>query len=264
MTHKERLERAAKLEREYLRKGKEEYNQAFSEIEKELIYFGDKYGVNGKLNRNQSTKYDRDKTLEKSIIAILGAVTIMNSQTIGAYAATQYEFNFTAQKEIIEQVAKRPVSYYFKKRKDIIDELITGLDRVSLLDNNQQLKNKVARAIQQGITQGKTVRQTSKLVQLQMNSNAKDATRIVTTETGKAIGAGQFDSMQGAISRGIDLKKQWKQNWSLHPRETHARLDGEIRDVNEPFSNGLMYPVDPTGDPSETINCHCTMVEIIS
>ena len=43
-------------------------------------------------------------------------------------------------------------------------------------------------------------------------------------------------------------------------RPSHLELDGERRDLDEEFSNGLQYPGDPDGDPSEVYNCRCTMV----
>ena len=42
-------------------------------------------------------------------------------------------------------------------------------------------------------------------------------------------------------------------------RESHLELDGEEVLVDEPFSNGLMCPADPTGEPEEVYNCRCTM-----
>jgi hypothetical protein len=29
--------------------------------------------------------------------------------------------------------------------------------------------------------------------------------------------------------------------------------------INEPFTNGLMYPLDPTGAADEVINCRCVL-----
>jgi len=43
-------------------------------------------------------------------------------------------------------------------------------------------------------------------------------------------------------------------------RESHAEIDGEIVDIDKEFSNGLMYPADPDGEPAEVYNCRCTMV----
>jgi HK97 family phage portal protein len=39
----------------------------------------------------------------------------------------------------------------------------------------------------------------------------------------------------------------------------HPELDGETVKLSEPFSNGLMYPGDPSGDQEETAQCQCVL-----
>lgn len=57
-------------------------------------------------------------------------------------------------------------------------------------------------------------------------------------------------------------RKQWV--WSGVSREEHAAIDGETVDFDDTFSNGLMYPGDESGDASETINCSCSLVPVLS
>ena len=38
-------------------------------------------------------------------------------------------------------------------------------------------------------------------------------------------------------------------------------VDGEIRALDEKFSNGLMYPGDPSGSAAEVINCRCVLLQ---
>ncbi len=266
MTPKQRLDETEKAERAYIRKGAEEYNQAFDEIETEIAVFTSKYGEDGKLNQAEANKYDRQKKLLKTVAGILGAVTIMNIGTFGGYSANQYERNFNGVKAHISDLISKPMKYKAKARKELISELLGGLDRVALLNNNQQLKNKVARNISQGITQGKSSKQTAKLVKKAMNSNAKSAIRIVRTETTKAMNKGASDSMTDAQAKGIDIKKRWLAAKDERTRESHAQADGQTVELNEPFIvNGeeLMYPGDPSGSADNVINCRCTTVEIL-
>ena len=41
-------------------------------------------------------------------------------------------------------------------------------------------------------------------------------------------------------------------------------LDGQPRGEDGYFSNGLQYPGDPWGDPSETYNCRCKLESFFS
>ena len=47
-------------------------------------------------------------------------------------------------------------------------------------------------------------------------------------------------------------------------RTWHRELHGEVRELEELFSNGLLYPGDPNGDPGEVWNCRCTLIDVIS
>jgi hypothetical protein len=49
----------------------------------------------------------------------------------------------------------------------------------------------------------------------------------------------------------------WDATLDGNTRESHAAVDGQIREVDKPFSNGLMYPGDPAGSAAEVINCRC-------
>ncbi len=44
-------------------------------------------------------------------------------------------------------------------------------------------------------------------------------------------------------------------------RPSHQRVDGEIREIDERFSNGLMFPGDPEGSAGEVINCRCVLLQ---
>ena len=59
---------------------------------------------------------------------------------------------------------------------------------------------------------------------------------------------------------GIEIQKEWVCTHDDRTRPSHLELDGERRDLDEEFSNGLQYPGDPNGDPSEVYNCRCTLV----
>lgn len=85
-----------------------------------------------------------------------------------------------------------------------------------------------------------------------------EAERIARTET-LAVQAKSADTVYRA--NGV-RQKEWI--WSGSGYERHEGLDGEVVDMDEPFSNGLMFPGDDAGDPGETINCMCTFAPVVS
>jgi len=55
-----------------------------------------------------------------------------------------------------------------------------------------------------------------------------------------------------------EAMKTWRTR-SARPRSTHARMNGEQVPVDEPFSNGAMWPADSSLDPDERAGCKCAV-----
>ena len=93
-----------------------------------------------------------------------------------------------------------------------------------------------------------------------LNSTRGRAITIVRTELGRAFSVAGQERYTQASRRLPGLKKQWRRSGKLHSRVEHDAADGQIRDVDKPFSVGgveLMFPRDPAGPAKETINCGC-------
>jgi SPP1 gp7 family putative phage head morphogenesis protein len=79
---------------------------------------------------------------------------------------------------------------------------------------------------------------------------------IARTEAGTTHSTVQNET----YGRNGAKKKQWVATKDMLTRESHVELDGEEVDFDEAFSNGLMFPLEPGGDPGEVINCRCDMI----
>ena len=90
--------------------------------------------------------------------------------------------------------------------------------------------------------------------QFYSDQSAFKAMRVARTETASAAGFGQ---QEAAKQSGVVKTKQWISSRDDRVRDSHQLLDGEEVDFGERYSNGLMYPGDPSGNPSEFINCRC-------
>lgn len=76
---------------------------------------------------------------------------------------------------------------------------------------------------------------------------------------------GEYESMVEAQRLGINVQKQWLATLDSHTRDTHQELDGQIRDLQEPFEVDeyeIMYPREPSAAPEMIINCRCTMKSV--
>ena len=118
-------------------------------------------------------------------------------------------------------------------------------------------RKELAESIAQGIEAGEGTATLAKRVQERMpDIQAERARTIASTEAHASISAGNMDQMQRA---GIE-EKVWVTVGDNDVRDTHANINGERRPINQPFSNGLMFPGDPSGPPAEIIRCRCTMM----
>lgn len=114
-------------------------------------------------------------------------------------------------------------------------------------------------AITQGILQGKSIPEIAKNLQNVTGMDERAAIRNARTAMTGAQNAGRLDSMKRAAARGIGVKKGWLSTLDNVTRDSHVDLDGEVQEIDRPFSNGLMYPGDASGIPAEVYNCRCRL-----
>ena len=112
----------------------------------------------------------------------------------------------------------------------------------------------------QGILQGESMDKISKRLRNVQEMNKTQAIRSARTIVTGAENKGRQDSYARAEADGIILERTWVATNDSRTRHSHAVLDGETRPIDTPFSNGLMYPGDPDGEPSEVYNCRCTLI----
>jgi uncharacterized protein with gpF-like domain len=86
------------------------------------------------------------------------------------------------------------------------------------------------------------------------------ARKIVRTET---VRAANYGVLIGADKYEYEVEKEWLSVNDSRTRTSHRHgsgVDGEKRDPDGRFSNGLRFPGDPDGPPEQTINCRCRIV----
>lgn len=125
--------------------------------------------------------------------------------------------------------------------------------------NNRAISSEIT----QGIVQGDSIPRIAGRLMNVAGMDMKAATRTARTMTTGAENAGREDSYHRAQDMGIKMKQKWVASLDDRTRESHRQLDGEIREVGEPFSNGLRFPGDPYGPPEEVYNCRCTLIAVL-
>lgn len=129
-----------------------------------------------------------------------------------------------------------------------------------------KLKRSVRAEVSRGIANGSTWNEIAWKLAMSFkstpfNSAYNRAMTIARTE-GHRIQIQSADHAQHrAKEKGANVLKQWNATLDDKTRDSHRMVDSEIRELDEKFSNGLMYPGDPSGDAAEVVNCRCALLQ---
>lgn len=212
------------------------------------------------------------EALKKQINGILDTLNGDQFSTISEYLAKSYESGFVG---AMYDIHGQGVPLIFPIDQDQVVQAVTLDTKLSkplynkLGEDVNLLKKRVANNISRGIAQGQSYSDIAKNIAVGMVGNYARmnggalyyAMRITRTEAHRISQQAAYDALKKAKDNGADVVKQWDATLDKRTRPSHARVDGEIRELDEPFSNGLMKPGDPRGRAAEVINCRCQLLQ---
>ena len=121
-------------------------------------------------------------------------------------------------------------------------------------------KKQIRAAIQSGILRGESIGEIANDLRRRIpDMSRKSALRTARTAVTGAQNGGRMDSYKAASDMGVKVRKRWVATKDDRTRKSHRRMDGETVDWDDRFSNGLMYPGDPSGSGAEVYQCRCTL-----
>ena len=143
-------------------------------------------------------------------------------------------------------------------RATLVDSKVSGGIYKRLGIEVAGLKKAITQEISRGIASGLGYGDIARNLANATGAPFSRTKTIARTEGHRIQQASAAGAQQAAKDRGADVVKQWDAALDGKTRPSHRQVDGEIRELDEKFSNGLMYPGDPNGPASEVINCRCT------
>lgn len=228
------------------------------------------------MGRGQRFEALRDRVAERMTKANEVAAAYINDRTPGIYSLNRNYAAYTIESQAgadvgfdlwDEQTVRRLaveqpdlMPYYPPKRA-----VKRGID---LKWGKQQITAQVT----SGILQGEGIRQLADRLQKNIpDMNRQSAIRAARTAVTGAQNAGRYDSYRAAKEMGIELQAEWLATLDNRTRHTHAMLDGQKREIDEPFEvDGMkiMFPGCPSvGDKmvvgSLIYNCRCTLIAAV-
>lgn len=124
------------------------------------------------------------------------------------------------------------------------------------------ISEKMALRIQELIGQGKSIPVITKVIQREFNKNLNTSKLTARTESTRIENAARLDSFSAAQDLGLEFEKEWFATVPTdgRTRDSHIAMHTETAPIDELFSNGLMCPGDPNGEPGEVCNCRCCLI----
>lgn len=127
----------------------------------------------------------------------------------------------------------------------------------------EQMKDSIRAEVSRGIATADSYEHIARNISNKTNQGFNKTMRIVRTEGHRIQVEAAFEQQQKAKKAGADIVKQWDSTLDGKTRPTHRKLDGQLRELDEPFEVGghkAMYP-SGFGRAEEDINCRCALLQ---
>lgn len=202
--------------------------------------------------------------LKKQISSILDNMQVEGFKTISDYLQTCYEDGFVgAMFDLHGQGIPLilPIDQEAVVRAVQLDSKISQGLYTRLGEDVAALKKKITAQVSRGIATGMSYQQMAQQLEAYTKIGYNNAARITRTEGHRIQVQAGMDACYKAKDKGADVVKQWDATLDGKTRKSHRKVDGEIRELDEKFSNGLMYPGDSAGGAAEVVHCRCALLQ---
>lgn len=134
------------------------------------------------------------------------------------------------------------------------------------VSDKRKARETIKKAVSRGLLTGEHPERIASRIQgiysgEEAGSPHKRAVRIARTETNRVMSEATQETLRSANAQGVKVRNRWDATLDGKTRESHRKVDGEIREVGERFSNGLRRCGD--GGAADSINCRCCMTPVL-
>lgn len=262
---KEMLKNELKNEKAVLNDIKAVYEQAMQDIEQKIEKMQARISANPE---DTAAIYQKQfqQALKKQVSATLDVLNSNQYDKIQDYLQNCYEDAFIGTMydlqgqgiplvlPINQEEVVTAIQHDTKLKKPLYEALGYNVDN---------LKKIIASEISRGFVNGYMYSQIADNIRRHGKVSMNKAYTIARTEGHRITEQARENARQKAKEAGADIVKQWDSTMDKRTRKTHAMLDGQIRELDEPFEvNGhkAMYP-GAFGIAKEDINCRCVCLQ---
>lgn len=238
------------------------YKDALKDIEEKI------YSMLGRNDANLPhviRRIEYQRMLKEQIQTVLERLHSNEYETISQYLTDSYTDAFVGTMYTLHQQDVPlilPIDQSVVMKAVTLDSKLKESLYTTMGKDMTALKKTVAEEVTRGIATGQMYSEIARNIRYAAGIPLRRAKTIARTEASRVQEQATFDAATEAKASGADVVKQWSSRRDGKTRDTHRMLDGQVREVNEPFTvNGkkAMHP-HGFGVAELDINCRCTML----
>lgn len=206
------------------------------------------------------------RALKKQVEAILETLHTNEFETVSAYLTKSYDEGFlgamySMQSQgipLVFPIDQKQIVAAIQHETKLSGSLYEAMGK-DIKTLNKQISGEISRGISNGAMYSEIARNIKGYARIPQNN----AMRIARTEAHRIQCKATADAQFRAKEKGADVVKVWDASLDSHTRQTHRKLDGQIRELEEPFEVDGMKAMMPGGfgRASEDINCRCAILQ---
>lgn len=243
-----------------LRQTRENYKEARANIEEKIRQLSER-------EQTQSVIWQRQyqEALKQQLDTAIDLLSSKNYSNISEYLEGEYENGFLGTMYSLQKQGI-PLALPIDQRR-VVKMVETGADGIKLskrlYGNTTKLKNAVRREVSIGLASGEAYQEIAARLTRTMGVDYNKTVRIARTEGGRVQNGSRFDAMTRSKKSGADIVKQWDSTLDGRTRTAHRLLDGQIRELEDPFEAEGQKAQHPHGFGVAwmDVNCRCVVVQ---
>lgn len=254
---KEVIQSQLKAEKKILKQLEKQYTAALNDINTKIRIL-----QSDELTQSRIYRIEHQKDLKSQVSGILEKLHSDEYSTIDQFLKDSYTSGFIGTVyDLFGQGVSLilPIDPKEAVRAVMTDSKISGGLYSALGVDVKKLKKSISAEISRGLASDMSYEDITRNIANATKAPYSRARTIVLTETHRIKQASTRDVQVKAKEKGADVLKQWNSTLDGETRKIHRKLDGQIREVEEPFEmdgKKAMYPGD-FNDPAEDCNCRC-------
>ena len=250
-------------EKEVLKKLEANYQDALSEINSKIELLMARQDAD---MQHVIYQVEYQKALKDQVSAILEQLHNNEFETVSEYLTQSYEDGFIGTMydlqgqgiPLVIPIDQEQIVAAIQHETKLSTSLYAALGK-----DTKDLSKKIAGEISRGISSGAMYAEISRNIAAWGRIPKNNAMRIARTEAHRIQIQATADAQKKAKANGADVVKQWDAALDRKTRKSHRELDGQIRELDEPFEVNGHKAMQPGGfgRPEEDINCRCALLQ---